>query len=108
MNEEVLLTIYNNHADLCPCVSNRDQESENKYLSYYENEHGEQWLFIYDKEIEKGVLRGGDVGWDSVYDVGDDGSVDLVLTLQERAWLLACFKTATSFKKFREKNKVNQ
>lgn len=103
MNDEVLLIVYNNHANPCPRVTNRD--SGRNYYGYYENEFGEQWLFIYDFDKDQGFLRGGDVGWDAVYSLGEDCRIDLILSKEERAWLTACYHTATTFKSFRQEQK---
>lgn len=47
----------------------------NHYYCYFENEHGEQWAFIYDRQNGSAELRGGDVGWENVYQV-NNGKVD--------------------------------
>jgi hypothetical protein len=42
-------------------------------------------------------LRGGDVGWENVYQV-NNGKVDyLNLSVKEQMWLQACWKAAAAF-----------
>lgn len=80
-----------------------------RYHSYFENTHGEQWVFIYDYETERGELRGGDAGWGNVHEVtftGDDRvgamHVDIVLDKDERAWLLACGAVIQGYRSHRD------
>src|SRR5262249_11438080 len=35
------------------------------YVSYFENEHGEQWVFVRKHGAERGVVYGGDIDWES-------------------------------------------
>ena len=72
------------------------------YCSYFENCHGEQWIFTYDFMEEVGCLRGGDVGWGAEHTVRFEGATSpdappltvdydgLILSNDERAWLGAC------------------
>ena len=61
------------------------------YSGYFENQHGEQWVFEYDRNTGRGTLRGGDVGWDAVRVVVKGEAAGLILNQGERAWLLACW-----------------
>lgn len=85
----------NKHVESCgipPVIKN---EKSDQYFSYFENEHGEQWVFVYDPEIKKAELRGGDAGWDNVFIVENGQAKELVLNLNEKEWLQACWKSAT-------------
>src|SRR5687768_5722138 len=65
-----LLTIRNNHSPSCgdpPIVNN----SADCYVGYFENMHGEQWVFTYDRATKTAMIRGGDIGWNTVHDVRD-------------------------------------
>jgi len=85
----------NNHAGNCgepPTVSN---ESPGTYHGYFENPFGEQWVFVYDRASKMGQLRGGDDGWENVFQVIDGRGVGVILGEEESQWLLACWHAAT-------------
>jgi len=73
-----------------PNVTNSDTD---KYYGYFENEYGEQWVLVYDPKERRGILRGGDAGWENEYEVVD-GAVDVILSPAEQAWMRACLKAA--------------
>lgn len=88
------LQIWNRHTKGCgepPAISN---EASKNYYGYFENKHGEQWTFIYDRETKLGELRGGDVDWTKPLIVRD-GRVQMTLNQEEVAWLQACWRAAT-------------
>lgn len=87
----------NNHSSSCgtpPVFSNNET---NKYYGYFENEHREQWIFIYDRKTGIAELRGGDVGWETAYQVKDGNAAEIILNAEEKKWLCACWKAATAF-----------
>ncbi len=89
MSMEAFLRVYNAHSESCgipPTFESRDG-----YLSYFENEYGEQWVFAMDRESGVFFLCGGDIDWAS-RQVGEDGLKSLVLNLPERMWVLACLQ----------------
>ena len=93
---EPLLRIQNHHAPACgdpPIVSSDDP---NLYIGYFENLHGEQWVFTYNRSTEQGELRGGDAGWNTRNDVTDGAVSGLVLNAVESQWLEACWQAATA------------
>lgn len=93
---EPLLKIPNHHTASCgdpPIVDGSDQ---NNYLGYFENEHGEQWIFTRDRKTGIATLRGGDIGWNKAIDVTEGPSPDLILNTSERNWLNACLTAAIS------------
>ena len=88
---EPMLKIRNHHAASCgdpPIVAS---DTEDVYLGYFENRHGEQWIFAFDRKTRAATLRGGDVGWNSIYNVVDGAVADLILGKDEQAWLRACW-----------------
>jgi len=90
-----LLCIRNRHSANCgdpPIVSNDDPDL---YVGYFENAHGEQWIFTYNRKSEKGELRGGDAGWSNSYTV-IDGNAELILSSEETVWLNACWRAAVA------------
>ncbi len=91
---EPLLRIRNHHIPGCgdpPIVTGDDPAL---YIGYFENPHGEQWIFTYHRETGKAELRGGDAGWNSAHEVQDGSVRGLVLDTAERAWLMACWLSA--------------
>lgn len=99
-SEHTLFSVSNHHSDKCgePPVIDGDAPG---YYSYWENEHGEQFVFVYDYDAEHGTLWFGDAGWDRPYPV-EDGSVgDIVLSEAEQAWLTVCWLVATRYRKYR-------
>lgn len=87
----------NAHVSSCgvpPVISNNES---NNYFGYYENEHGEQWVFIFNRTDGIAKLRGGDLGWDNVFKVIDGKVDELILGAEEKMWLQACWKSATAF-----------
>ena len=88
------LQIWNSHTDECgkpPTITN---ETHDKYIGFFENRFGQQWIFVYDLKQKVGELRGGDIGWATVIPVRD-GKADVMLGKAEVAWLLACWIAAT-------------
>ena len=92
---EPLLTIRNHHSPSCgdpPIVKKEDPDT---YIGYFENEHGEQWVFTCERTTGEAVLRGGDIGWNESWPVVN-GEVDAQnLSRHEKLWLAACHAAAT-------------
>ena len=84
-----LLQIRNRHTPASGDPPIVDADSDNKYIGYFENQYGEQWIFTRDRETGVAILRGGDIGWNEQVDV-TDGNTELVLSTEERHWLQAC------------------
>jgi len=63
------LKIKNHHAPGCgdPTIVSGDDPAV--YIGYFENSHREQWIFNYDRATQRGELRGGDAGWNTVHAV---------------------------------------
>jgi hypothetical protein len=92
---EPLLKIRNSHAVACgdpPIVA---AEDPNIYVGYFQNVFGEQWIFTYDYRTKNAELRGGDIGWNTAYDVIDGVAPSLVLNRDEQDWLKACWRAAS-------------
>jgi len=87
-----LLAVYNNHSPSCgvPPIA---RNSEETYIGYFENMHGEQWVFTYNRKTRVGVLYGGDIDWGGRPVV--DGTVTgLPLSDEEAGWLRTCWMAA--------------
>jgi len=88
-----LLTISNNHSPACgdPPIA---RNSEACYIGYFENVHGEQWIFTFDRLTGDAYLVGGDIGWNTRQEVRNGTVPGLQMTKDEAAWLLACWNSA--------------
>src|SRR5262245_39122847 len=85
-----LLEIDNNHVTSCGDPPSLD--ATDKYVGYFENPHGEQWVFIGDGETGKAMIRGGDVGWETQYNVSlTDPCPNTILNDPEKVWIITCF-----------------
>lgn len=91
---EPLVRIWNHHTPDCGDPPIVDGDANNCYIGYFENSFGEQWVFTLDRETGKAVLRGGDVDWNTEYEVVDEVVPDLILGTEERLWLQACWRAA--------------
>jgi hypothetical protein len=88
------LQIWNTHANSAgqpPTITNEERRT---YASYFENRHGNQWAFTYDRQKKSGELRGGDCHWDTVLIVRD-GKVEMTRKTDEAMWLTLCWNAAT-------------
>ena len=59
------------------------------YIGYFENEHGEQWIFTRDRKTGIATLRGGDIGWNTAIDV-TSGRTRIDAQPRRSKWLNAC------------------
>jgi hypothetical protein len=61
------------------------------YLGYFENNHGEQWVFVGDRAKRTAALWGGDAGWAKCHQItADQMAPNLVLNPEEVWWLVTC------------------
>ncbi len=96
---EPLLKIPNHHAatfGVPPIVNGHDSQV---YIGYFENEHGEQWIFTCDRKTGIATLRGGDIGWNTAIDVTNGPSTEWVLNQSESSWLNTCLKASKAIGK---------
>jgi len=66
----LVFTAHNNHTPQCglpPRVCNTDNRG--LYYGYFENCHGEQFVFVFDRATKTGTISGGDLGWGNPQDV---------------------------------------
>ena len=87
MPNEEFLTVKNAHSTVSgrPPVLRTGED----YVSYFENDRREQWVFSMDWESEVFFLAGGNVGWDKRI-IGESGLKDLAFGVPEQLWILAC------------------
>jgi len=68
--EHKVITVHNKHVESCGEPSDIVSKSgDGKYIGYFENQHGEQVVLVYDFEKKLGILRMGDAGWENEYTV---------------------------------------
>ncbi len=65
-------------------------QSGQGYLSYFEGQGGDQWVFARDRASGVFFVAGGDLGWEQ-HVVGERALRGLVLSMPEQLWVLACF-----------------
>lgn len=95
MSNRPIFSVANHHVDGCGKPPQIDDSTLDRYLGYFENEHSEQSIFIYDRATKKGTLYMGDAGWERPHAVVDGAVPGLILSAAERAWLTACWAAAT-------------
>jgi hypothetical protein len=109
MSNQLLFQVTNHHGESCGIPPQIDEQTfPDVYRSYFENQNGEQVIFLYDYEQECGTLYMGDAGWEHPYDVVDGKVSGLVLNRLEQIWLLACWEASGALKAMREQTREDQ
>jgi hypothetical protein len=98
----VLFHVDNKHVADSGIPPQIDGNTPNRYHSYFENEYGEQMVFVYDYEANTGTLWFGDIGWQNPQTVTDGKVPNLVLNEPEKLWLQACWQAATTMLRFKK------
>jgi hypothetical protein len=86
--------IRNHHSASSGTPPSIDDLSPNEYLGYFENDYGEQAIFVYERDTRTATLYLGDAGWETAHPVVDGAAPDVVLTATELLWLRACWQAA--------------
>ena len=94
-NDAPLFQVRNHHSAECGTPPHIDDRSPSRYLGYFENQYGEQAVFVYDRDSHQASLYLGDAGWQTAHAVIDGDVPDLVLSETERQWVRACWHAAT-------------
>lgn len=97
MSEQTIFHVTNHHVASAGKPPEIDDADRGCYHGYFENEHGEQAIFVYDYRAGKATLHLGDAGWEEAYEVVDGTARNLVLADTEHRWLQACWAAATAF-----------
>jgi hypothetical protein len=95
MSEQPIFRVTNHHTGACGRPPAIDDSEPNRYLGYFENEHGEQAIFVYDRARRAGTFWLGDAGWERSHPVVEGAVPGVGLGATERAWLAARWKAAT-------------
>jgi hypothetical protein len=93
-DKSLILQISNHHTASCGTPP-QIEEQAGQYLGYFENQYGEQMIFVFDQRTGTGQLYAGDAGWETPYEVVDGMAKELILTPEEGLWLQACWEAAT-------------
>lgn len=96
--EGLVFTVNNRHVAQCGRPTGIDGNVRGRYFGYFENEHGEQAVFVYEYGKEEGTLFLGDLNWEKPIRVVDGRAPEVTPTYEEGQWLLACWKAATRLK----------
>lgn len=90
MSEKLLFTVNNHHGESCgpPPAIDDAAGAPPTYRGYFENEHGEQAIFLFDWETKTPTLYLGDAGWKPVVGLGKINNV--CMSHSEARWLAAC------------------
>ncbi|SRR6266851_6929047 len=91
-----LFQVRNHHSASCGPSPHIADVGSNHYVGYFENQSGEQAVFIYDRDSRQGIVYLGDAGWETPHVVAGGAVPDLVLSETERLWLHACWQAATA------------
>jgi hypothetical protein len=94
-----LFSVRNHHSAECGIPPRVDDRGAGRYVGYFENQYGEQAVFVYDRDSNQAVLYLGDAGWETPHSVVDSAAPDLVLSEAERLWVRACWQAATANRK---------
>jgi hypothetical protein len=100
MPGEEICTIINAHVEDCGQPPQFDID-DFAYVSYFENVHGEQSIFLYDSENNEIVVYLADAGWDNPQVIPDRVLVEstsiskgtdigIMPDSSEKLWLKAC------------------
>ena len=92
-NQRPLFTVSNHHVPHSGAPPAVNGDEPGVCHGYFENSHGEQFVFLYRWDTGEAVVRCGDAGWKEVYPVTDGIAESLTLSEEEEiAWLRACWK----------------
>jgi len=61
----LVFAAHNTHDERCGSPPRlRNTAEPGLYHGYFENRHGEQFVFVFDRSTGTGMVTGGDLGWD--------------------------------------------
>ena len=106
----LIFSVKNHHVPSCgePDLDVMGENETGIIRSYYENEHGEQWVGVFRIENDDPYIVGGDIDWNEKYylDKKNGRSVDeLVLNEGERLWLAAFSYVVNNIRKLKSYSK---
>lgn len=86
-----MITIRNKHAPECGEMPTIDSD-ECDYISVYENESGEQWVFFKRKGSNVAQITGGDIDWQvlTLDELQNKFMGGIVMDRLEQWWVKTC------------------
>lgn len=95
-NDEIspIFQVSNHHAENCGKPPHIDGDIRKRYHGYFENQFGEQMIFVYDYEVGEGTLWMGDAGWEKPHKIIEGKVPELFISQEEAIWLMNCWNTA--------------
>jgi hypothetical protein len=91
----LVFKVSNHHVADCGRPPEIDGDVRNQYASYFENEHSEQAVFVYDYDTDEAVLWMGDWHWEKPIPVVDAKPQGVIVNRPEALWLEACWEVIT-------------
>ena len=82
---KIIFEAVNHHGSSCGEPPQITTGGSGRYCGYYENEHGEQFIFVYERQTKQATLWVGDNGWDHPVAITDPEKPEVVLGKGE--WL---------------------
>jgi hypothetical protein len=95
-SKDLLFSVSNKHVVNSGVPLYIDGDVKGRYCGYFQNEYGEQAIFVYHYATQSGTVWLGDAGWDHPYKVIDGDAPELTLNESEKIWLEACWQAATA------------
>ena len=94
--QAIVFQAMNKHNVSCGIPPHITTQKNGNYYGYFENQHGEQMIFVYDHETKKATLWAGDNGWNDPVAVENGKATEIGLNSMEQAWLQLCWVIATA------------
>jgi len=89
-----LLQVYNLHSEKCGFPPVIDVKC--RYVSYFENVYGEQWVFLGDKKLDKATIYCGEGGWGNPIELSADKLCpNIPLNDLEKNWIVLSWAAMT-------------
>ena len=93
-----ILLITNTHSAACGQPPHLTNAEPSLYVGYFANEHGNQWLFAYDRVSRRATIRGGDMNWGRPVTIASLKDLPYHFNESERRWAEACWEAATTLR----------
>ena len=93
----VIFEVKNHHPPSEKLPPHITDTASRRYLGYFENQYGEQSIFVYDYTLGEGFVFCGDANWEA-YAVREGEAVELMLNEVEKSWLRNCWEVALEAK----------
>ena len=85
---KILFMVENHHFESSGQLDTTLDGDDGNYHSYFVNQHGEQWIFTYNRKEDMVYIQSGDLGWKTSF--GLQHLRNHVFNTEEKLWLDAC------------------